>query len=146
MDENAANYIQQILAFIESKIEFLNLQGNYLGNDGVIKIMRALELNTTLNDIILADNQFGEKKAVIDRICEVLKVHPSLFQMDLKHNGIYPDGAEQIVAAVKKRMACKVEMSDRFPAELSADIIAVMGKIKPKKKAKGRMGGMKKKG
>jgi len=35
LDENSCQYIQQILAFINTKLETLNLQGNRLENKGV---------------------------------------------------------------------------------------------------------------
>lgn len=42
----------------------LKLQGNFLRNEGVYQLFRALEMNTTLWKIDLRNNQFGENPDV----------------------------------------------------------------------------------
>lgn len=93
IDENGFKYIQQILAFIDTKLIKLKLQGNLLRNKGVFQIFRALETNDTLEKINLADNQFGETEdiALIDKICEVIVNNKSLGSYDLGFNGLYED-------------------------------------------------------
>jgi len=99
------------LAFIETKIEHLNLQGNYLGNDGAIALMKSVHINTVLLELGLADNQFGEKGGVLDNLVAVIKENPTIFLIDIKHNGIYHEGARRILDACKEKKTTKVEMS-----------------------------------
>ena len=145
LDAESAKPLQQILAFVETKIEYLNLQGNYLGNDGAVSLMKAVHINNVLLELGLADNQFGEKQEVMDNLVLVIKENPVIFQIDIKHNGIYKDGARKILEACKEKKTTKVEMSLETPAELANEINTFMAKIKPKKRARGK-GLMKKKG
>ena len=93
IDSDGSKSIQQILAYIESKLIKLKLQGNLLRNKGVFQIFRALEINDTLELINLADNQFGEGSdiPVIDKICEVIVTNKSLGSYDLSFNGLYEE-------------------------------------------------------
>lgn len=141
LTEHAANFMQQILAFTESKIEYLNLQGNELGNKGVKALLEAVKINACILELGLADNQFGEK--VVDDIVEVVKFVPQIYCIDIKHNGIYEEGAEKIFKACEPKKSTKVEMSLEQPIELANKINTFMAKIKPKKK-KGMKGMMKK--
>ena len=111
--------------------------------------MKSLEVNSVLTELNVSDNQFGEKNTVIDQICVIIKENPTIFFMDLKHNGIYEDGnffskpkigAKKILEACKEKKTTKIEMTDRYPVELSSEINTFMSKIKAKKKARGMMG------
>ena len=55
-------------------------------------MMKAVHINAVLTNLNLADNQFGEKKEVIDNLVLVIKENPTIFQIDIKHNGIYQEG------------------------------------------------------
>jgi len=105
--------------------------------------MKAVHINTVLTDLVLADNQFGQKEEVIDNLVLVIKENPVIFMIDIKHNGIYEQGAKKILDACKEKKTTKVEMSLETPAELANEINTFMGKIKPKKKPRGMMGRMK---
>lgn len=96
IDSDGSIYIQEMLAYFDTKLEKLKLQGNLLKNKGVFQIFRALEINDTLEKINLADNQFGESKEipVIDKICEVIVKNKSLGAYDLKFNGLFEDGKD----------------------------------------------------
>lgn len=96
IDENGAKYLQQILAFIKTDLKELNLQGNQLKNKGTYELFRGLEINTTLESINLADNQFGETgdgEKLIEKIQQVFKVNKTLREYDLNYNGIYDEGS-----------------------------------------------------
>jgi hypothetical protein len=54
--------------------------------------MKAVHINSVLTNLNLADNQFGEKSEVIDNLVLVIKENPTIFQIDIKHNGIYKYG------------------------------------------------------
>ena len=94
IDSDGSKYIQQILAYFQTNLIKIKLQGNLLKNKGVYQIFRALEVNDVLEKINLADNQFGEASdiPVIDKICEVLVSNKSLGSYDLSFNGLYEDG------------------------------------------------------
>jgi len=64
--------------------------------------------------------------------------------IDVKHNGIYKEGAKKILDAAKEKKTTKIELSLEEPADLASEINTFMAKIKPKKKARGMMGMMKK--
>lgn len=109
----------------------------------MVALMKAVHINAVLTNLNLADNQFGEKKEVIDNLVLVIKENPTIFQIDIKHNGIYQEGAKIILDACKEKKTTKVEMSLETPAELANEINTFMGKIKPKKRPRGMMGMMK---
>jgi Ran GTPase-activating protein (RanGAP) involved in mRNA processing and transport len=90
LDDKCAKYLQQVLAFVKSELKLLDLQGNALGNDGVHDLFRVLKVNDTLEEVNLADNQFGEP--ALDKICEVMLVNKSLGGFDLNFNAIYNAG------------------------------------------------------
>lgn len=94
LDTDAYMFIQQILAFVDTKLIKLKLQGNHLKNKGVFQIFRSLEINDVLEKINLADNQFGETTEIplIDKICEVIVNNKSLGSYDLSFNGLFEDG------------------------------------------------------
>jgi hypothetical protein len=54
--------------------------------------MKAVHINSVLTNLNLADNQFGQKEEVIDNLVLVIKENPTIFQIDIKHNGIYEQG------------------------------------------------------
>ena len=123
--------------------------GNFLKNEGVHQIFRALEAQDMLEKINLADNQFGEcdDVPVIDKICEVMIKNSSLGVYKLKHNGLFDSGSNCKKAA-KRFLECirsgkhiyVCEISEHISAELASDIKKAMRKHKPKKKKKGKKG------
>lgn len=65
--------LQQVLGFIDSSLETLNLRGNSLGNEGVFNVMRVLEINRKLKKVILADNKFSDEDFLVDQIYRILE-------------------------------------------------------------------------
>lgn len=45
IDNEGVQYVQAIIANINTKIRSLKLQGNHIGNQGVYNLLRAIELN-----------------------------------------------------------------------------------------------------
>jgi hypothetical protein len=72
------------------------LQGNLLQNEGVILLMKALKLNNTLKELVIADNKFSEDKNVISEIESTLRLNQTLFKLDMKYNEIYEPGKIQM--------------------------------------------------
>lgn len=153
IDNDGAVYIQQILAYYETKLEKLKLQGNLLKNKGVFQIFRALEINETLEKINLADNQFGESTEipVVEKICEVIVKNKSLGSYNLKFNGLYEEcncfiniNNCNCFIAGKKFLECikqgkhvyKMDFSEEIPKDLNDELKNSMKKNKPKKKKK----------
>jgi len=148
-------YIQEILANLRTSLEKLKLagkstnEGNFLKNEGVYQIFRALESQDMLEKVNLSDNQFGEcdDVPVIDKICEVMIKNTSLGAYKLKHNGLFDAGTAIIVAA-KRFLECirsgkhvyVFELSEHISADLAVDIKKSMKKNKPKKKKKDKKG------
>lgn len=60
IDAEGARFIQDILSFHESSLEYLSLDGNLLRNEGVYQVFRSLEANEALSELYLSNNQFGE--------------------------------------------------------------------------------------
>lgn len=95
IDENGAKYLQEILAYIKTELKELNLQGNHLKNKGTLELFRALEINTMLESINLADNQFGEVgegQKLMEKIEAVFKTNKTLREYDFNYNAIYDEG------------------------------------------------------
>ena len=70
---DSSESLQQILGFINSKLEILNLQGNSLQNKGSFDIMRVLEINRSLKKLNLADNKFNDEEFLIHQIYKILE-------------------------------------------------------------------------
>ena len=92
IDEKGVPFLHRILAFIKTDLKFLDLQGNYLKNEGVTDLFKALEVNNTLEEINLADNQFGEDPGVLDAISKVFQTNKNLGAYDFNYNAIYDEG------------------------------------------------------
>lgn len=56
IDASGADALFQILIYTQSALELLELDGNYLRNEGVIKLMKGLSIAKNLKQIVLADN------------------------------------------------------------------------------------------
>jgi len=56
IDALAAEAVFQILIYTRSALEDFQLTGNYLGNEGVIKVLQGTSVAKTLKKIYLADN------------------------------------------------------------------------------------------
>jgi len=90
IDKEGSKYLQQILAYVDTQLKMLDIQGNMLQNEGVKELCRVLKINDSLEEINLADNQFGE--TVVDDICGVMSTNENLGVYDLNYNAIYDDG------------------------------------------------------
>lgn len=104
--------------------------------------MKAMSINTSLVELNLSDNKFGEQEPLISTICEVLK-NPTtnLFMIDLKYNDIGELGVNKLIEAIKTLKKTKIDVTDRFKKETSDELNALLKGIKPKKgKKKGKSG------
>ena len=92
IDEKGVPLLHQILAYIKTELKFLDLQGNFLRNEGVCDLFKAFEVNKTLEEINLADNQFGEDPNVLEVICKVFRTNKTLGAFDFNYNAIHDEG------------------------------------------------------
>ena len=86
IDTDGARYIFEILIFSYSCIEDFSLNGNHLGNKGVIEVLRGVSISKALKKIWLADNQFNEEDDVLDAIETCMKKNLNLGRYDFNHN------------------------------------------------------------
>jgi Ran GTPase-activating protein (RanGAP) involved in mRNA processing and transport len=146
LDKEAGKSIQLLLAFIDTTLDTLNLQGNALEDAGIKEVMEAMLINNTVTELNISDNKFSDQEELVTKICEVLKETKSLQILDLKYNELGDQAGQQIVDVVISKVAAKanptkVDLTDRFKSkELSELFAKTMKAIKIKK------GGKKKKG
>lgn len=80
---------------MNGKLYKLKLIGNRLGNKGTYELFRALEINTTLERLKLADNQFHSDPLddnLINKIIDTMKTNKTLGFYDLKFNLLNDEG------------------------------------------------------
>lgn len=147
LDKEAGKSLQLILAFIDSQLEGLNLQGNALGAEGVGDIFKALRCNSKLTELNLSDNKFSDDNELTNELCQILSgPTPSALKMvDLKYNDVKEENACLIMGAMKVHKKTKIDLTDRFSKETSDEYNAVMKSIKNKKGKKKKGKGKKKK-
>ena len=88
IDASGADALFQILIYTQSALELLELDGNYLRNEGVIKLMKGLSIAKNLKQIVLADNQFLEEDEVLEAINDCMVKNQNLGRYDFKYNFI----------------------------------------------------------
>lgn len=144
LEENASNFLQQILMFINSKLHTLNLQGNGLKNRGFNQLLRALEFNEKLKNLNLSDNQIGEDEKLIVQFIKTLKANNCIKNIDLTYNGIYQETAVKIMEVQKEKKQTNIDLTDRFDSDFILTYNAFMLKVKKNKGKKKRKGKKKK--
>ena len=72
LGEKSSEYLQQILGFVHSKLEVLNIQGNKLQTKGCFNILRALEMSKNLKKINFSDNQIYDDEWLVNQLTNVL--------------------------------------------------------------------------
>lgn len=76
----------------------LSLQGNYIGDNGVLPLLPVLARMHNLTDINLANN--GIRNDGVRHLCRALASHPSVCRIDLSHNAIARAGGKDILSLV----------------------------------------------
>lgn len=95
------NHIDAIIDCLKNnpQINELNLSGNNLGDDAVIKLIGGIQKeNLNIFDLNLANNQISSEGARV--IGDFLKNHANLVNLDLSANTIEDKGATDIAAAL----------------------------------------------
>eukprot|EP01017_Pseudomicrothorax_dubius_P005547 TRINITY_DN11426_c0_g1_i1.p1 TRINITY_DN11426_c0_g1~~TRINITY_DN11426_c0_g1_i1.p1 ORF type:complete len:323 (+),score=93.98 TRINITY_DN11426_c0_g1_i1:64-969(+) len=134
IDSDGSKYLQQILAFINSDLKELYLQGNHLKNAGVFQLFRVLEINQVLTMLDISDNQFGEEEKLMEKICDVIVKNQTLKSYNFKFNGIFEDGTKKIIEAIKQSKVEDVKLNDTLAKEVQAELEEAIARNKPKRK------------
>jgi len=92
IDADAAEALFQILIYTRSALEDINLSGNMLGNEGIIKVMQGTSVAKSLKKIWLSDNQFNDEEDVLKAIMFCWVKNIRLGKYDFKHNMISGEG------------------------------------------------------
>ena len=80
------------LIFVNSVIEELDLQGNFLKGDGIVELCRGLILAPKLKTLNISDNQFGQENIVLNAIGGVWRANHNVKVWDMRYNGIFSEG------------------------------------------------------
>lgn len=87
IDALGAQGIFEILIFTKSALEELNLTGNLLRNEGVIKVLLGVSIAKSLKKIGLADNQFScDDEQVMKTIDSCMCKNTKLGKYDFRYN------------------------------------------------------------
>ena len=136
ISSKGAQHLQRLLLYVNTSIEILNLQGNYIENEGFYQICRALEVNNILKEIDLTDNQILEEKLMLEQFLQTIAKNPTLYLVNLTHNFFSEDTARDVLSIVKTKMKPKIEFTQRFNSSFAQEFNAIMIKIKPQKESK----------
>lgn len=74
LTENSSKSLLELLIFKESKIKELSLEGNNLKAQGAETIFKAMELNSSLQILNLADNKIEENEDFTKKFIKFIKV------------------------------------------------------------------------
>ena len=87
IDVIGAQGIFEILIYTKTALEEINLSGNLLRNDGVIKVLTGVSIAKALKKCILADNQFScDDEDVMKTIGVCMEKNKTLGKYDFKYN------------------------------------------------------------
>ena len=92
IDAEGAEALFEIMIYQRSALEEVNLSGNVLMNEGVIKLLQGLSISKSLKKILIADNQFSEEQSVLDALKLCMTRNEKLTKYDLKFNNIGENG------------------------------------------------------
>ena len=95
----------------------LSLQGNYIGDNGVLPLLPVLARMHNLTDVNLANN--GIRNDGVRHLCRALASHPSVCRVDLSHNAIARAGGKDILSLVNtcsRIIAVELEGTSMDPA------------------------------
>lgn len=132
-----------------SNLTYINLNGNHLGDDGLISICRSLSENRTLQILSLQSNEIKNQKNCGGYPLEILRsvfgtVNTTLKELDLSLNFLEESGSLAILDTMKDRKAVsknklRIQISERVSNPIFSKVWALSGgsgKSKAGKKSK----------
>ena len=109
IDQRGARALFEILIYSRSKLEDVNLAGNMLRNEGVIKVLNGVSIAKSLKKISLADNQFSDEEPVLKAIDACMVKNKNLGKYDFKYNNITEPGR---YSNLKQETLCRLQTYD----------------------------------
>ena len=90
--KEGAGALFEILIYSKSVLEDINLTGNLLKDEGVIKLMQGVSIAKSLKKLSVADNQFSDTEKVMQAIEFCMGKNDRLGKYDFKYNNIGQEG------------------------------------------------------
>jgi len=143
IEADGARGLFEIVIYTKSGLKELNIQGNYLRNDGIVELLKGLSISKSLEEVNLSDNQFGESHEVVEALKHSFIKNKNLMHYNLLYNAIKDKGAMELINVLKEEARhVVIELSERLDKAVFEELQAVLkvnGK-KKKKKGKGKKG------
>jgi hypothetical protein len=118
IDAEGAVPLFEILIYTKSGLKRLNLTGNHLRDEGIIKLLRGVSAAKVLEEFHIADNQFGDEDNVMQAFKFCMKNNTTLGHYDLKFNSIGDDGVKFLTEVlIEAEHVFDVELSERVTQE-----------------------------
>jgi len=137
IDAEGGKSLFEILIYVKSSLESLELRGNELQNGGVIDVMRGAKRAKKLKKLDLADNKFEEEKEVLDGLLDLFGANTTLEHYDLVGNHITDIGAEKLIhGMVSKSHLRKVLIPEQCGSKVFEALELALGKKAAGKKGK----------
>mmetsp|Transcript_25467 Transcript_25467/g.28291 ORF Transcript_25467/g.28291 Transcript_25467/m.28291 type:complete len:193 (+) Transcript_25467:331-909(+) len=119
IDSGGARAIFDFLIYTKSGLKRLNLTGNHLRNEGIIKVLRGVSIAKVLEQFNVADNQFGEEDEVLQAFKFCMTRNKNLAHYDLKFNAFGDEGVKFLTEVLLEAShVWDVEISERVTQEL----------------------------
>jgi len=144
-----ADALFEILIYSKSVLEDINLNGNLLKDEGVIKLLYGVSIAKSLKKLAIADNQFSDTENVMKALEFCMGKNDRLGKYDLKYNNIGSEGLVKLTDILRQyNHVFDVEIPERVEGLEEKESFEAFRKQldenKPKK-GKGKKGGKKKK-
>ena len=106
-----------------SSLTSLNLEGNFIGEDGASFLSHALKANSSLTNLNLSINSIGDAGA--SSLSKTLKANSSLTNLNLSYNRIGDAGASSLSKALKENSSLAVlGLTDNFIGDTGASCLS----------------------
>ena len=80
------------MIYSKSALEEINLTGNLLKDEGVVKVLHGVSIAKSLKRLAIADNQFSDTEKVMQALEFCMGKNDRLGRYDLKYNNIGTEG------------------------------------------------------
>lgn len=121
------------------QLMMLNMQGNFLGDEGLIFMAKGIGASGHLRAINLAMNRMGGNEIEpVRTFCEGMSANNSLVRIDLGFNQFSTDQAREFLPVlVMKTNIKQFRFSSRIAREVADQLFSIIKKRNSKKKGKG---------
>jgi serine/threonine protein kinase len=91
--------IERLLTEATESVTVIDLSKNYVGARGLMALLDVVENNHTVEALVLGNN--GANNQVVERLCTMLRTHPSITSVNLNHNPISHLAGRMILYAIQ---------------------------------------------